>query len=61
MADILPFVTRERRRADRADGRSAEIVIFPGVRVEYHDDRPGPETKRQGRSGRRGRKAAASA
>jgi hypothetical protein len=57
MADILPFVPRERRRADRAEGRSAEIVIFPGVRVEYHDDRPRPETKRPGRSRRRGRKS----
>jgi hypothetical protein len=58
MAEILPFVPRRRRRADRAEGRRGEIVIFPGIRVEYHDDRPGPDTKRQGGSRRRGRKAA---
>jgi hypothetical protein len=58
MADILVFVPRARRQADRAEGRWGEIVIFPGIRVEYHDDRPGPDKKRQGGGRRRGRKAA---
>ena len=42
MARILQFVKAgpERRRSARAG--PAEIVFFPGVRVEYHDERAPP-------------------
>lgn len=40
MAHILSFPQRSAVGARRAgtSGRSAEIVIFPGVRYERHDD-----------------------
>jgi hypothetical protein len=53
MAEILTFAasgSTRRRERQRAQG---EIVIFPGVRVEYHDRPPNPPAKpRQRRSKR---------
>ena len=61
MAKILPFINAElhnrpvRTSAPRA--AMAEIVIFPGIRVEYHDEPPKPAG--DGRSRRRNRQAKA--
>jgi hypothetical protein len=51
---ILPFTKPEASRIRRAGAGSAEIVIFPGVRIEYHDEKPAPGGK--GRTRRRRRK-----
>jgi len=42
MADILPFVKDREARAKSAAPRAGEVVIFPGVRIEYHDPAPTP-------------------
>jgi len=42
MADILPFVKEKGTRAKRAAPRAGEVVIFPGIRIEYHDPAPTP-------------------
>ena len=36
MGIVVPFVQKPRR--DTAGTTSAEIVIFPGVRIERHED-----------------------
>lgn len=55
MADILPFARGEPGRR-RLPGRGVgEIVIFPGVRVEYHDLPPAPAGDGGPRGGRRSR------
>lgn len=63
MAKILQFSEVEGRprpeRSGSARPAMAEIVIFPGVRVEYHDEPPKPAGSRGGR--RRQAKAAVSA
>ena len=62
MADILvfPHDTMPRRRPGEAG--NAEIVIFPGIRVEYHDRSPEPAgtTPSRRRSRRRLAKVGAS-
>ena len=40
MTQILSFRSAAPARRKASQGRTAEIVIFPGVRVEYHQDRP---------------------
>jgi hypothetical protein len=59
MAEILPFTGERRERSRPAPGNRAEIVIFPGVRVEYHDRVPEPaqQSAAKGRSRRRVRPA----
>ncbi len=53
MAKILPFAkSRIGRKAVPPEG-TGEIVIFPGIRVEYHDRVPAPEAKRRRRRARR--------
>lgn len=53
MAKILPFARgRAGRKPAASKGAAAsqctgEIVIFPGVRVEYHDQTPAPEAKQR--------------
>jgi hypothetical protein len=42
MAEILAFPKLEATRRSQREGVSAELVIFPGVRVEYHDQPPKP-------------------
>jgi hypothetical protein len=37
MAEILSFAVSKPRAARRPSRRSGEVVIFPGIRVEYHD------------------------
>jgi hypothetical protein len=46
MATILPFVGRRPDRTKRPRGATGEIVIFPGVRIEYHDHAPTPTVNR---------------
>jgi hypothetical protein len=57
MAQILPFLDAERRprpeRSVSVRAAMAEIVIFPGVRVEYHDEPPEPAGDGRSRGGRR--------
>jgi hypothetical protein len=56
MAEILPFAIgdprRTRHRRSGAGESVGEIVIFPGIRIEYHDGPPTPPTKgdRRGKS-----------
>src|SRR5258708_1883063 len=45
MAEILPFATSGSNRPRERQHGSGEIVIFPGVRVEYHDRPPSPPAK----------------
>jgi hypothetical protein len=47
MAEILPFAISESNRPRERQHASGEIVIFPGVRVEYHDRSPTPPAKRR--------------
>jgi hypothetical protein len=49
MAEILPFVASgSNRPRDRQNARG-EIVIFPGIRVEYHDRPTSPPAKHRQR------------
>ena len=50
MADVLIFKSRPAAAVARQPKQGpAEIVIFPGVRYEYHDEAPRPQTRRQAR------------
>jgi len=50
MAEILPFASSGPSRPRERQHVSGEIVIFPGIRVEYHDRPPSPPAKpRHGR------------
>jgi hypothetical protein len=53
MAKVLQFALRASGERRVASNAPAEIVIFPGVRVEYHGDGPAPDDKRRQRRGRR--------
>jgi hypothetical protein len=53
MAKILPFARGRAGRKPAAPQGTGEIVIFPGVRVEYHDQTPAPEAKQRCRRARR--------
>jgi len=53
MAKILEFARLDPDRRRRRPDRSGEIVIFPGVRVEYHDVPPHPAGSGGSRGGRR--------
>lgn len=63
MAKILPFPRLDATRSRKPDDVPAEIVIFPGIRVEYHDRPPGPagNGRPRGRGGRNPRNGAVSA
>jgi hypothetical protein len=62
MGKILPFTCLPRSTSRKPGDASAEIVIFPGVRVEYHDQPPAPAGKGgPSRRGRRPQKAPLSA
>lgn len=60
MAEILPFAASATRAERPRGGSTGEIIIFPGVRVEYHDHPPQPPAK-QPRRGKRDGKGALSA
>jgi hypothetical protein len=47
MATILTFAKRAARRKRATRIAAAEIVIFPGVRVEYHDEARSPTRRRK--------------
>jgi hypothetical protein len=53
MAKILPFARGGAGRKPAARKGAGEIVIFPGIRVEYHDRSPEPEAKGRRRRVRR--------
>ena len=55
MADILPFTRGEPGRKRDAGRVTGEIVIFPGIRVEYHDVGPEPAGNGGPPRGRRSR------
>ncbi len=57
MAEILPFAGAEGHRIRTGGGGAGEIVIFPGVRVEYHETAPASEAKQRPRRSRRRAKA----
>ena len=52
MAEILQFAKGSTARKRTPGEAAGEIVIFPGVRVEYHEA-PQPPAKRKRRRGRR--------
>ena len=59
MARVLSFPVDKRPRgkppaSGEAGGASAEILIFPGVRVEYHDGTETVDLSRRIRSPRTG-------
>jgi hypothetical protein len=54
MAEILPFAISASKRPPRHREGTGEVVIFPGIRVEYHDGAPPPPTKGRSRRGKRG-------
>ena len=54
MAKILQFAQPHTDRRRKAGNTSAQIVIFPGIRVEYHDAPPHPAGNGGSRRGRRG-------
>ena len=53
MAEILPFANSGSHRPRERLHASGEIVIFPGVRVEYHDRPPNPPAKPRQRRAKR--------
>lgn len=53
MAEILPFAKGRAERKRDARKAAGEIVIFPGVRVEYHDSSNEPPGKPRPRRSRR--------
>jgi hypothetical protein len=47
MADIVPLaVERPPRKARKPNEAAGQVLIFPGIRVEYHDDPPAVPKKR---------------
>jgi hypothetical protein len=60
MAKILPFATAQRTRKRYTGGGTAEVVIFPGIRVEYHDEPTKPAGSPRRRARRKGQKRAIS-
>ena len=54
MAEILPFAISASKRVPRHREGAGEVVIFPGIRVEYHEGPPSPPTKGRQRRGKRG-------
>lgn len=55
MAEILPFAKSGSTRPRGPQEVSGEIVIFPGVRVEYHDRPASPPPKPRQRRAKRDR------
>ena len=51
MAKILPFAIDGASRKRKAPVTGGDVVIFPGIRVEYHDGAPQPDTKNRQRRG----------
>ena len=51
MAKILPFATDGANRKRKAPVTGGDVVIFPGIRVEYHDGAPQPDAKGRQRRG----------
>lgn len=48
MANVIALKSRPRPSMPReAAGHSAEIVIFPGVRYEYHEEPPARANRRR--------------
>ena len=57
MADILPFVKEKAARTKSVAPHVGEVVIFPGIRIEYHDPAPTPSDNGP-RGGKRPRRKA---
>jgi hypothetical protein len=55
MADILYFAKGGPHRGRSPREPAGEIVIFPGIRVEYHDRQPAPSRKRRTKGAKRRR------
>ena len=53
MARILPFAKAGAERMPGEQKVAGELVIFPGVRVEYHDNPPEPRARGRRRRPRR--------
>jgi len=61
MADILPFAIGASKPSRPHSQRAGEVVIFPGIRVEYHEFPPEPPKGRHRRAKRDAAKDALSA
>ena len=59
MAQILPFILARKDRGGTARAAAAEIVIFPGIRVEYHEEPPRPADEAAASGERRRRRGGA--
>ena len=55
MGDIIPFAKDGLDRPRKRREAMGEIVIFPGIRVEYHDGTPSPPTSHPPRRAKRRR------
>jgi hypothetical protein len=53
MADILPFAISASKPPRPHSQGAGEVVIFPGIRVEYHEFPPEPPTKGRHRRAKR--------
>jgi hypothetical protein len=53
MAEILPFASAHVHRRRKLAAAAGEVVIFPGIRIEYHEDAPAPDANKPQRRNRR--------
>ena len=53
MAEILPFTSADAHRRKKVPDAAGEVVLFPGIRIEYHDSASAPDATRRQRRGRR--------
>ena len=53
MAEILPFTSADAHRRRKVPDTAGEVVIFPGIRIEYHENASAPEAGKRQRRGRR--------
>ena len=53
MADILPFAKSGSPRPRDRRSVTGEVVIFPGIRIEYHHAPPTPPAKPRQRRAKR--------
>lgn len=53
MAEILPFTSADTHRRRKVADAAGEVVIFPGIRIEYHDNASPPDASKRQRRGRR--------
>jgi hypothetical protein len=53
MAEILPFTSADAHRRRKLTHPAGEVVLFPGIRIEYHEKAAAPAASKRQRRGRR--------